>query len=164
MSQDWYRANLHLTSAGAANLDDYLDNHWEPRFTRRKAEDLYAQAATWIASDISANELYEGDLVRALQAIRARVLLMPGRTDLYFPVADNALEMPHLERAELRPIPSIWGHVVGSPSPDREDFSFLRAAVRSWLEWRWGLGVGRIARRLGRAATCQTVIWRTRRS
>jgi homoserine O-acetyltransferase/O-succinyltransferase len=134
MSQDWYRANLHLTSTGAANLDDFLDNYWEPRFARRKAEDLYAQAATWIASDISANELYQGDFVRALKAIRARVLLMPGRTDLYFPVADNALEMPHLERAELRPIPSIWGHVAGSPSPDREDFSFLRAAVRSWLE------------------------------
>jgi homoserine O-acetyltransferase len=134
MSQDWYRANLHLTSSGAANLDDFLDNHWEPRFARRKAEDLYAQAATWIASDISANELYEGDLLRALQAIRARVLLMPGRTDLYFPVADNALEMPHLERAELRPIPSIWGHLAGSPAPDRADFSFLRAAVRSWLE------------------------------
>ena len=87
-----------------------------------------------MASDISANELYDGDFVRALQAIRARVLLMPGRTDLYFPVADNALEMAHLARAELRPIPSIWGHVAGSPSPDREDFSFLRAAVRSWLE------------------------------
>ena len=93
MSQDWYRAGLHLTGTGAANLDDFLDNHWEPGFTRRKAEDLYAQAATWMASDISANELYEGDFVRALQAIRARVLLMPGRTDLYFPVADNALEI-----------------------------------------------------------------------
>jgi homoserine O-acetyltransferase/O-succinyltransferase len=134
MSQDWYRADLHLTSTGAANLDDYLDHHWEPGFTRRNAEDLYAQAATWLASDISANELYEGDLVRALQAIRARVLLMPGRTDLYFPVADNALEMPHLERAELRPIPSTWGHIAGSPAPSHADFSFLRSAVRTWLE------------------------------
>ena len=53
MSQDWCRADLHLTSTGAANLDDYLDHYWEPRFTR-KAEDLYAQAATWLASDISA--------------------------------------------------------------------------------------------------------------
>ena len=35
MSQDWYRADLHLTSSGAANLDDYLDHHWEPGFTRR---------------------------------------------------------------------------------------------------------------------------------
>jgi homoserine O-acetyltransferase len=134
MSQDWYRADLHLTSAGASDLDDFLDNKWEPGFTRRKAEDLYAQAATWMASDISANELYDGDLVRALQAIRARVLLMPGRTDLYFPVADNALEMAHLERAELRPIPSIWGHVAGSPAPGHADFAFLRTAVRTWLE------------------------------
>ena len=75
-----------------------------------------------------------GDFVRALQAIQARVLLMPGRTDLYFPVADNALELPHLARAELRPIPSIWGHVAGSPPADHADFAFLRAAVRSWLE------------------------------
>ena len=37
MSQDWYRSNLHLTSTGAVNLDDYLDHHWEPGFTRRKA-------------------------------------------------------------------------------------------------------------------------------
>ena len=40
----------------------------------------------------------------------ARVLLMPGETDLYFRVADNAAEMPHLRDAELRPIPSMWGH------------------------------------------------------
>jgi homoserine O-acetyltransferase/O-succinyltransferase len=46
MSQDWYRADLHPTGAGAANLDDFLDHHWEPGFTRRKAEDLYAQATT----------------------------------------------------------------------------------------------------------------------
>ena len=87
-----------------------------------------------MASDISANELYEGDFVHALQAIRAHVLLMPGRTDLYFPIADNALEMAHLERAEMRQIPSIWGHVAGSPPAGHADFSFLRAAVRSWLE------------------------------
>jgi homoserine O-acetyltransferase/O-succinyltransferase len=53
---------------------------------------------------------------------------------LYFPVADNALEMPHLAQAELRPIPSIWGHVAGSPPPGHADFSFLRSAVRTWLE------------------------------
>jgi homoserine O-acetyltransferase/O-succinyltransferase len=134
MSQDWYRAGLHLTSSGAADLDDFLDNVFHPRFARRKAEDLYAQAKTWIASDISANELYEGDLVRALQAIKARVLLMPSRTDLYFPVADNANEIPHLARAELRPIPSIGGHRAGSPSPDHADYAFLRANVRAWLE------------------------------
>jgi homoserine O-acetyltransferase len=133
MSQDWYRAGLHLSSTGAATLDDFLDQHWEPGFTRRAAEDLYAQACTWMASDISANELYVGDLVRALRAIRARVLLLPGRTDLYFPVADNAAEIAHLSHAELRPIPSVWGHRAGAPQANPADLAFLRAAVRGWL-------------------------------
>ena len=86
-----------------------------------------------MASDISANELYGGDLVRALKAIRARVLLMPGRTDLYFPVADNADEIAHLAHAELRPIPSIWGHRAGAPQGNPPDVAFLRSAVRGWL-------------------------------
>lgn len=134
MSQDWYRAGLHLTALGAANLDDFLDNKWEPGFTRRAAADLYAQATTWLHSDVSANELYEGDLVRALNAIQARMLLMPSRTDLYFPVADNAAELPHIARGALRPIPTIWGHRAGSPIENPEDLAFLRKAVREWVE------------------------------
>jgi homoserine O-acetyltransferase/O-succinyltransferase len=134
MSQDWYRAGLHLSSSGAATLDEFLDAHWEPGFTRRKAEDLYAQAATWIASDIGADPRYGGDLVRALQAIKARVLLLPGRTDLYFPVADNADEIAHLHQAELRPIPTIWGHRAGNPLGNDADLAFLRKAVADWLE------------------------------
>jgi homoserine O-acetyltransferase/O-succinyltransferase len=133
MSQDWYRAGLHLTSTAAATLDEFLDQHWEPGFTRRTAEDLYAEACTWMASDISANELYGGDLTRALEAIRARVLLMPSRTDLYFPVADNANEIAHLRHAELRPIPTIWGHRAGAPQSNPADFAFIRSAVRDWL-------------------------------
>ena len=134
MSQDWYRAGLHLAGTGATTLDDFLDTVWEPGFTRRTAADLYAQASTWLAADISANALYDGDLVRALHAIQAKTLLLPSRTDLYFPVADNASELPHLVHAELRPIPSIWGHRAGSPSENAEDLTFLREAVAAWLD------------------------------
>ena len=69
----------------------------------------------------------------ALRAIRARVLLLPGETDLYFRVADNAAELPLLARAELRPIPSIWGHRAGNPAQNPEDAAFLRKAVRELL-------------------------------
>ncbi len=133
MSQDWYRAGLHYSSTGAASLDDFLDRHWSPGFTRRRAEDLYAQAATWLHADIAADPLHGGDLVAALSAIRARVLLMPSRTDLYFPVADNAAEIAHLRHAELRPIPSIWGHRAGNPVGDEAARDFLRGAVADWL-------------------------------
>jgi homoserine O-acetyltransferase/O-succinyltransferase len=133
MSQDWYRAGLHLSTTGASTLDEFLDDHWHPGF-QLAAADLYAQLRTWYAGDISANGLYHGDLAAALSAIRARVLLMPGETDLYFPVADNAEERRFLRAAKLRPIPSIWGHVAGAPANIPEDHAFLRAAVRAWLD------------------------------
>ncbi len=131
MSQDWYRGGLHLQAA--SSLDDFLDREWEPGFTSCRAADLYAQARTWEAGDISANALYGHDLERALAAIEARVLLMPGATDLYFPVADNAAELPHLRHGALRPIPSIWGHRAGSPSRNPDDERTLREAVADWL-------------------------------
>ncbi len=133
LSQDFYRAGLHLTALGAPDLDTFLRTDWEDRYHARRAANLYAQLVTWYHGDISADPRYGGDLVRALQGIRARMLLMPGRTDLYFPVADNAAEIPHIAVAELRPIPSIWGHRAGNPNVSREDFAFLKGAVRDWL-------------------------------
>ncbi|MEJ1978517.1 MAG: hypothetical protein WDN49_22795 [Acetobacteraceae bacterium] len=110
-------ADLHRTVLGAADLEAFLRT-WEISFSRRAAADYYAQASTWYAGDISANTLYGGDLKTALSAIRARVLLMPSETDLYFRVADNTAELEHLAHAELRPIPSIWGHRAGNPGAE----------------------------------------------
>jgi homoserine O-acetyltransferase len=131
MSQDWYRAGLHL--ATATSLTDFLDREWEPGFTEHHAADLYAQAKTWEAGDISANELYNHDLPAALSAISAKILLMPGETDLYFRLADNAAELPHLKHAALTPIPGIWGHAAGAPQGLAEELAFQKAAVHNWL-------------------------------
>ncbi|TWT11516.1 alpha/beta fold hydrolase [Reyranella sp. CPCC 100927] len=133
LSQDFYRAGLHLSALGAPDLETFLRTDWEERFARRPAADHYAQLRCWFAGDISANPLYGGDLVAALKAIRARVLLMPGNTDLYFRVADNEAELPHLAQAELCPIPSIWGHRAGNPIQNPEDAAFIKAHVRRWL-------------------------------
>ena len=134
LSQDFYRAGLHERALGASDLDTFLRTDWEERFARRAAADLYAQLRTWEAGDISRDERYGGDLCRALAAIEARVLLMPGETDLYFRVADNAAELPNLRHATLTPIPSIWGHRAGNPSTNPADAAFLKEAVRSWLK------------------------------
>ncbi len=134
LSQDFYREKLHLTALGAPDLDTYIKNDWEASFGRRRAANCYAQLVTWYNGDISANPLYEGDLKRALKAIKARVLLMPGATDLYFRVPDNELELKHLTSAELLPIPSIWGHRAGNPARNPADAEFLKTAVRRWLD------------------------------
>ena len=138
LSQEFYRIGLHLASGpapnlGAPNLETFLRTDWEDRFGARPAANLYAQLCTWEAADISANGLYDGDLTAALRAIEARVLLMPGETDLYFRTADNAAELPHLAQAELRPIPSIWGHRAGNPVVNTADARFIKDAVRDWL-------------------------------
>jgi len=49
-------------------------------------------------------------------------------------VADNAAELEHLRSAELRPIPSVWGHRAGSPQGIPKDLAFLTYAVREWLD------------------------------
>ncbi len=134
LSQDFYRQRLHIRALGAPDLQTFLRTGWEAEFAGRSAADLYAQALTWYHADISADPRYNGDLPRALSAVTARVLLLPSETDLYFRVADNAAELPHLADADLRVIPSVWGHRAGAPEPGHRDFAFLREAVREWLE------------------------------
>ena len=106
---------------------------WETNFARRDPADLLAQFRTWQNGDISANELYQGDCAKALAAIEAKTLLMPGDHDLYFQVDDNRLEMRHLRRGELRPIPSVWGHRAGNPRDQPEDRAFIESQLKALL-------------------------------
>jgi homoserine O-acetyltransferase len=133
LSQDFYREKLYETVYHAPSLADFIQADWVDSFARHRAANLYAQALTWQEADISAGELYGGDLAKALGAIKARVLLMPGSTDLYFRVADNEAELAHLKHGELAVIDSIWGHRAGSPADIPADLAFLKAKVRAWL-------------------------------
>jgi homoserine O-acetyltransferase len=133
MSQAFYRERL-WESMGFASLEDYLVRAWEGNFLRRNGEDLVSMIDTWYQSDISDNTLYNGDLAKALGAISARAIIMPSTTDLYFPVADSEIETRLMPNAELRPIPSIWGHRAGNPLQCPQDEAMLRTAVRDLLE------------------------------
>jgi homoserine O-acetyltransferase len=134
LSQDFYRERLFETALGAPDLATFLKTDWEDSFGENRAANLYAQALTWQEADISANDLYGGDLARALSSITARVLLMPSATDLYFRVADNEAELTALRDGELATIPSIWGHRAGSPEGIPADLAFLTSHVRAWLD------------------------------
>ena len=132
MSQAFYRDEL-WRGIGFSSLEDFLVRNWEANFSRRDPSDLLAQLWTWQHGDISANALYGGDLPRALAAIEAKVLLMPGDHDLYFQVDDNRLELPHLRHGVLHPIPSVWGHRAGNPVTQPEDRAFIERHVRDLL-------------------------------
>ncbi len=132
LSQTFYREELWRTF-GATSLEDYLVRFWDSNFARRDPADLLAQLRTWRNGDISANDLYCGDLAKALAAIEANTLLMPGDHDLYFQVDDSRLEMQHLRRAELKPIPSVWGHRAGNPAFQPQDRAFIETNVKALL-------------------------------
>jgi homoserine O-acetyltransferase len=118
---------------GFSSLEDFLVRSWEANFLRRDARDLMAQLWTWQNSDISANDLYRGDLKMALAGIQARVLLMPSATDLYFQTDDNRAELPYLRSAKLAEIPSVWGHRAGNPAVIPEDAAFVDKQVEELL-------------------------------
>ncbi len=134
LSQDFYRERLFETALGHPDLETFLRAEWEESFGAYKAANVYAQAVTWQEADISANDLYGGDLPAALAAIEARVLLIPSETDLYFRVADNEAELAHLRHGELAVIPSIWGHRAGAPDGIGDELEFLTTHVRDWLD------------------------------
>ncbi|MGO4331043.1 hypothetical protein [Cupriavidus sp. M-11] len=135
LSHAFYRDEL-WRAAGFESLEAFLAGTWDSNFARRDANDLLAQLWTWQHGDISRCDAFGGDLDRSLAAIRADVLLMPGRTDAYFQAQDNAAELPRLtgaRTAALRPIPSDYGHRAGNPHNIPADRAFLRETIAAFL-------------------------------
>ena len=132
LSQTFYRREM-WRGLGFASLEDFLVRSWEANFLRRDMHDLQAQLFTWQHGDISANDLYRGDLQMALAGIKAKVLLMPSATDLYFQTDDNRDALPYLKYGKLAEIPSVWGHRAGNPRDNPEDAAFIDAQVEALL-------------------------------
>ncbi|WP_135504632.1 alpha/beta fold hydrolase [Roseovarius aestuariivivens] len=132
MSQAFYRQRLY-EQAGYASLEDFLVRFWEALYIRRDPHDLLSSIATWIASDISDNFVFNGDLDAALGAIKARTIMMPSRTDLYFRATDAEAEAARMPNATFRLLDSDWGHRAGNPTWHAPDETALREAVRDLL-------------------------------
>ncbi|NEX60787.1 alpha/beta fold hydrolase [Noviherbaspirillum galbum] len=132
MSQTFYREEV-WRELGCSSLEDYLVSQWEAGFFRRDPVNLLAHMWTWQHADISANDEYGGDFRRALGAITARALILPGETDLYFQVEDNLREVECMRDARVEVIPSVWGHRAGMPFNNPVDARFLNEALRTLL-------------------------------
>ena len=131
-SQAFYREQVYL-DIGFSSLEDYLVSAWEGRYLQLDANDILAMVHTWQRGDISDNPIYEGDFVKALGSIKAKATVMPSRTDQYFPPEDNEIEVGHMSNAELRVIPSIWGHLAGGPGRNPEDTRFIDQNLKDLL-------------------------------
>ena len=130
LSQAWYR-RAGWEEMGYDSLEDFLVRYWEAMYERADAANLAAQIRTWQACDVgaAAGAGYE----ETMRSIAARAVLMPGRTDLYFPPEDSEAEAALLRDARLAVIPSDWGHYAGG-GHDPDDVAFIDRELARLLE------------------------------
>lgn len=130
LSQSWYR-RAGWRHMGYASVEDFLERYWEAMYLRANAPDLVAMLRTWQACDVGAatGAGYED----TLRSIAARTLVMPCRTDLYFPPEDSEAEAALLPNARLAVIPSDWGHYAGG-GRDPDGAAFIDGELARLLE------------------------------
>lgn len=141
LSQGWFREKC-WEQLGFGSLRGYLEAWWTPQRGGRvgsDANDLLWLLGTWQKGDVT---LYNerdgttgevGDLGAALGKLKARVLVMPSRTDLYFPPEDSEIEVGLLPKGEFSCIETIWGHMAGGGSGSAEDKEFIVKEVKRFL-------------------------------
>jgi homoserine O-acetyltransferase/O-succinyltransferase len=131
LSQAWYRRK-GWEQLGYATLEDFLVRYWEATYLGRDAGNLVAMIRTWQACDVADNDIYGGDFAAAMKSIRARAVIMPGLTDLYFPPEDSEAEVALLRDGTLEVIPSDWGHYAGG-GRDPADTAFIDRQLAALL-------------------------------
>lgn len=134
-SQAFYRDGLYR-ELGFETFEDLLVDWENDHVDNWDANNLIAKIWTWQHGDISDNSLYGGDIEKALGAITARAIVIPCTTDLYFPRADNEIEVAHMRHAECRPFASDWGHCAANPGNSAGFESFLDQAISELLDGR----------------------------
>lgn len=134
LSQQWFREKS-WEKLGFKSLEEYLTEAWEKRMGEWDAHDLLCMLWTWQHGDITVyHPEDDGDLSKALARIKANMLVMPSRTDMYFPPEDNMEEVKHLKNGRLSIIESIWGHPAGGGGGTKEDCEFIATQIKSLLE------------------------------
>ncbi|KIW43161.1 uncharacterized protein PV06_04296 [Exophiala oligosperma] len=147
-STRWFR-DREFRNAGvfaADSIEEWMQKREESMMSW-DADDLLALARMWQMGDVG---LVGGDddtrltqlggavpddglYVKALEGIKAKVLLMPCRTDQYFPPEDSEIEVKHLKRGSLAVIESTWGHTAGG-GLNAKDVEFMNGKISGFMK------------------------------
>ncbi|KAH7926734.1 alpha/beta-hydrolase [Leucogyrophana mollusca] len=138
--QTWFREHKYLMDGEYPDLNAFIRERWEGRYLQYwDANDMVALLNTWQNGDIS-KVRDEGNYEKALSSIKAKALIMPSKTDLYFPVRllfmqpeDSEIEVSLLKDAKLHVIPTVWGHVAGGGA-NPPDVEFISNNIRQFLD------------------------------
>ncbi|THH28741.1 hypothetical protein EUX98_g5445 [Antrodiella citrinella] len=151
--QTWFREKGYLMGGQYSDVNNWIVNEWEHMFWPAwDANDILYLARTWQMADVS--QLYAhstmdssirteamkvqdtfGDLAATLSRVKAKALIMPCKTDLYFPPEDSELEVKAMvnNQAKLVVIPSVWGHMSGGGS-NEGDTKFIAETIKEFYK------------------------------
>ena len=131
-SQTFYR-NGYYKKMGFETIEELLVDWENDHVDNWDANNLLTKLKAWKSGDISNNDIYHGDFKAALGAIKAKAILIPSSSDLYFPPEDNEIEAHLMPNAELRIFKSDWGHCAVSPGNEPAFNDFLDRAITDVL-------------------------------
>ncbi|PPR02289.1 hypothetical protein CVT24_011627 [Panaeolus cyanescens] len=126
--QTWFRQHGYKQGGKFPDLQSFLREDWEESFLSYwDANDMITLINTWYHGDISLVNGGPGTdqaFVNCLGQIKAKGLIMPSKTDLYFPPEDSVDEVALLgKNAKLVVIDTVWGHMAGGgANPDDDEF------------------------------------------
>ncbi|KAJ5131435.1 uncharacterized protein N7515_007474 [Penicillium bovifimosum] len=142
-SQAFYRHRLYETELKFKDLEDFMVNFWEKWACSKEPENLLVLLQTWQNGDVSQQELYSGDFEKAMASIKAKALVLPSKTDLYFPPEDSEYEVACMKPGigTLGVFPSIWGHWAGGPGNSKDDVKWLDNKLAQFFADNKGDGV-----------------------
>ncbi|KAF8993765.1 homoserine acetyltransferase [Cyathus striatus] len=130
--QTWFREHQYLHSGLYPTLDAFLKEEWENAHLAFDANDLITLINTWQSGDVSKIR-HSGDLTKCLGEIKAKGLIMPSKTNLYFPPEDSEDEIKALRNsARLVVIDTVWGHMSGA-GVNKKDDEFIQAEIGKFL-------------------------------
>ncbi|EXJ60192.1 hypothetical protein A1O7_04344 [Cladophialophora yegresii CBS 114405] len=148
-SPAWFRERLFTTMEGNPGSVEAWMRMREESVLIWDAEDLLVLARMWQMGDVGAVAATsesvttqtqlggrvpdDGAFEAALRGIQAKVLLMPCRTDQYFPPEDSEVEMKFLQRGTLAVIESVWGHVAGG-GLNPADTAFMNERIADFMQ------------------------------
>jgi len=132
-SQSFFRERAYK-ELGYNNAEELLIDWENDHVNNWDANNLLTKLLSWQKGDISQGPLYNGNFNEALKNIKAKAILIPCSSDLYFTPEDNMFEVEHMKNAELRTYNSIWGHCVANPGNDKGFAITLDQAVNDLLE------------------------------
>ena len=149
--EGWWGMSTEEGGMGAGSVEEWVQGA-EGRFENGwDAEDLLVLAKMWQAGDIGdvipgeekVKDVGHGLKVRAkedderfqkaLGSIKAKVLVMPCRSDQYFRPSASEYEVKYLKQGKLCVIESVWGHVAGG-GLNPKDVEFMNEKIGEFMK------------------------------